>query len=131
MPDSHKFPPSILNPTNLLSDADIPSSNEESSSNEEASSTEMNDTKNENNLNRRVNIDGDPSPNLFECNNSVSSRTGIISNTQQLNQKNLKVQPQISQFRRTNTGKNMSHREINSIPLRRLPYHPHQTMKDN
>lgn len=121
-----------LIPIHSDTDADIADSatSSKQSSSEEASSTEPNDTVD--NLNRRINIDNHPSTNSYGCNDAIVSRTENLPNThrQQFNNNNLNFQRQLSQLRRANIGKSMRQHEINGIPLRRLPYQPHQKRKN-
>lgn len=132
MSDTLDFPPPPnLNPTNLLSDLDKSTSNEQSG--EEPSSTTANETKQDINLNRRLNIDDEePSSSLFGCNSSVLSRQPNSQTRQELNQNHLYFHRQLSSpLRRSNGEKIMQQHEMNSIPLRRLPYQLHRKRNKN
>lgn len=120
------IPPTKYNPTNNLYDPDKSTSIEESSG-EEQFSTEANEANDDNNLNRRLNIDDndDLSLKLFGCNNTVLSRTGKLPKFE--SQPQLRSHRQHSQLGRNNTGQH----EINSIPLRRLQYQSHRKRYNN
>lgn len=116
--------PTKYNPTNNLYDPDKSTSIEENSGEEQFSTDDAND---DNNLNRRLNIDDndDLSLKLFGCNNTVLSRTGKLPKIE--SQPQLRSHRQHSQLRQTNIGQH----EINSIPLRRLQYQPHRKRYNN
>lgn len=121
-----------MNPTNLLSDLDRSTSNERSG--EQLTSTKANDT--ENNLNRRLNIDGDndDDDDLIGCINSVVSLQGKLPNIQsrpKFNQNASNFHRRLSPLRRTNGGKDMQLQKIYSVPLRRLPYQLHRKKNKN
>lgn len=121
------FPSSIFKPTNPFRDSE---ESDNQDSDEEPSSTDANEVNDENHLNRRLNMDDNDDNSLFDCNNSVISRTGKlqkIESSQRLRPTRLNFQPQHSQLRRTN----FKQQEINPILLRRLPYKPHRKTYNN
>lgn len=112
-----------MKPTNKQLSGPGRSTRNEQYSGEEPSSTELNEANDDDdyNLNRRLNIDDSADP-LFGCKNSVVSHAENIRKIprHQLNHINFHRQP--SQLQRTNTAQH----NISAIPLRRLPYQPHQ-----
>ncbi len=118
-----------LNPASLVTKTESSTSNEQNID-DKPSSTESNQAYDDSHLNRRSNIgddyDDEPLLKLFGCNNSAIPRAGnnqMDDSHQYIHQNHLNFHRQHSQLRRTNKGQ---HDEINSIPLRRLPYHPNQ-----
>lgn len=102
---------------------------DESKSNEESASAESKQINVDEDLNRRSNtddFDNDLPLSLIECHNLVMSHAGKlrkIDSRQQLNSNHLNSHRQVSHLRRTDIKQPD---DIHSIPLRRLPYQPHQ-----